>query len=305
MDGEFKGEAGNTLMRRMGKNTNELGDQTFEFEQGLPDAEPGKKLYKTVDKPVDKQVANPNIEQEQVANDPTLNQESKISGAKIVGWTMVGIGAVLFVASLTTYIVKMYQYHNPTFTQIPNYIVDRSDIEEFDANGNRIGLNFKDFTYYRVVKCNRQELGVSSSAKKGVSDYEAMGCGSAADLNGDVGPQWMALYTVRDAAKGSPILADSLLLQTGSSDMPAKCDTALRFFNYDFAVNLGDDAYAYHNEKNGVYFFWDQDENAVLSQTASTFSGGALALVGVLALAVGSAITALFLSPRRKKEQTA
>ena len=112
-------------------------------------------------------------------------------------------------------------------------IVDRADIvtEVTDAKGNKDEIiDFKQFAYYEVVKCNRQEVGIHKSAQKGVSDYASWGCGDAADLNADIGKQWLAMYVNRSAQKGNPILADTLTLQKGSSQTPEGCNGKLHMF---------------------------------------------------------------------------
>ena len=58
-----------------------------------------------------------------------------------------------------------------------------------------------DMAYYQAVLCNR---------KSDSEDYAAMK--DFGDLNGDVGKQWMALYTLKNGS-GS-ILADSLKVVT-------------------------------------------------------------------------------------------
>ncbi|MCR4643948.1 MAG: hypothetical protein K5695_00875, partial [Oscillospiraceae bacterium] len=64
-------------------------------------------------------------------------------------------------------------------------------------------------------------------------------------------------------------------------------------------VDLGDEAYAYDNDMNGVYFFWDTDSNAY---TASSFTTGQLALAGIGGLAVGilGASVVMFATKKRK-----
>ena len=58
-----------------------------------------------------------------------------------------------------------------------------------------------------------------------------------ADLNVDMGQEWIALYTVKSANKGDPVLADSLTLQYGSSKTPNGCSQPLHLFTYTNAVD--------------------------------------------------------------------
>jgi hypothetical protein len=217
-------------------------------------------------------------------------------------WFMA-IGGIMMIAAAVVSGVKIYRYYNRTFLPIPLYIVDEADIVSYstDKNGNEVkNINFDQFLYYEVVKCNRQDIGVNSKAQDGVDQYAEWGCGDAADLNCDVGKQWLALYTVKSSAKGNPILADSLKLQTGSDAVPAGCTAPLHFFTYTFAADLGDEAYAYNNKQNGVYFFWDTDANAF---TATAFTSGQLALAGIGGLAVGIlGATVVMLSTKKRKD---
>jgi hypothetical protein len=218
------------------------------------------------------------------------------------GRWLMGIGGALMLAAAAMKGYQLYKYYNRDFTPIPLYIVDEADIVSYstDKNGNEVkNINFDQFVYYQVVKCDRQEIGVNKHAQDGVDKYAEWGCGDAADLNCDVGKQWLALYTVKSTAKGAPILADSLKLQYGSDAVPAGCTVPLHFFTYTYAADLGDEAYAYNNKQNGVYFFWDTDANAF---TATAFTRGQLALAGIGGLAVGilGATVVMLLTKKRK-----
>ncbi len=82
-----------------------------------------------------------------------------------------------------------------------------------------------------------------SDWQDGVEKYEEWGCGDVADLNGDFGQEWLALYTVKSPKKGAPILADSLTLQYGSRKIPGGCTKGLHLFAYSNAADLGDTAW--------------------------------------------------------------
>ena len=82
--------------------------------------------------------------------------------------------------------------------------------------------------------------------------------------------------------------------------MPTGCRVPLHFFTYTYAADLGDEAYAYNNKQNGVYFFWDFDANAF---TATAFTGGQLALAGVGGLVVGIlGATVVTMMTRKRKD---
>ena len=228
------------------------------------------------------------------------------SGIGYAGRTLVAIGAVLLIGAAVYNGYRFYSYYQKTFTPIPLMIVDEADIVSFtqDAEGNDIkNTDFNQYAYYKAAGCNRQAVGNIGDWQDGVDQYAAWGCGDAADLNGDFGQEWLALYTVKNTAKGAPILADSLTLQYGSADLPEKCTQKLHFFTMTSAVDLGDMAYSYNNDKNGVYFFWDSDKNAETGQMASAFTGGHMAMAGAGGLVLGLLVaTLIFLTKRKKKE---
>ena len=224
----------------------------------------------------------------------------------IHGRVMLGIGAVLMIGSALLRAYQLYEYYQHTFTPIPLMIVDEADIVTYttDAEGNTVeNIDFDQYVYYEAVKCNRQEVGEISDWQSGVAQYAEQGCGDVADLNGDFGQEWLALYTVKSPKKGDPILADTLTLQYGSNHQPKNCNEQLHFFCYTYAADLGDTAYSFNNEKNGIYFFWDSDPQAYdTPKTASAFTGGQLALSGAAGLLIGILGTTLALYPKRKKE---
>jgi len=196
---------------------------------------------------------------------------------------------------------------------IPLMIVDEADVVTYvtddkgspvlDENGNqKKNIDFDTYEFYNAVKCNRPEVGEIGDWQDGVKEYADHGCADVADLNADMGQEWIALYTVRSENKGNPILADSLKLQYGDSKVPEGCTKALHLFTYTNAVDLGDTAWAFNNDKKGVYFFWDEDVNAFAAETASAFGGGALALAGIGGLLIG-ALGSTFAGGMRKKKK--
>ena len=219
------------------------------------------------------------------------------------GKWLMGIGGALMIMAAILKGVQIYKYYNRTFTKIPTMIVDEADIVEYktDKNGNQVRTaNFVSFAYYEAVKCNRQEIGLHTSAQDGVSEYQNWGCGDVADLGADVGKQWLAIYVNRSRLKGNPILADSLKLQKGSSDMPSDCNACLHIFLYKNPVMIDHNEYSFRQDNNGMYLFWKGEETAPL--TSSTFNAGYLALAGIGGLLLGIIGTALVMLPKRKKK---
>ena len=221
-------------------------------------------------------------------------------------WVM-GVGGVLLLASAALKFAQMMKFYDRTFLRIPTYIVHEDDIVKYvvDAEGNAVKtIDIDQYVYYEVVKCNRQAIGLHKKAQDGVDAYASWGCGDAADLKGDVGKQWLALYVNKSREKGDPIFADSIVVQYGSGAMPADCTGCLHGFTYTNAMDIGSDAYSYRNDKNGIYLFWKTDADAVI-QTASTFNTGYLALAAFGGAIVGVLGTTLVLLPKRKKKETA
>ena len=243
----------------------------------------------------------------------TVTETTKMGYA---GRIFLGVGGALLVGAAIVKAVQMYKYYQRDMTPIPRMIVDESDIVTYltDDNGKPIldgngeqkkNIDFKTYEYYSAVKCNRPEVGEIGDWQDGVSDYKDPEhyCFDIADLNADMGQEWIALYTVKSQDKGDPILADSLTLQYGSNKAPKGCTKGLHLFTYTNAVDLGDTAWAFNNDKKGVYFFWDADTNAFAADAASAFSGGQLALAGIGGLILGIAGATLVLNKKRRKDE--
>ena len=232
----------------------------------------------------------------------------------VAGRWMLGIGGVLLVGAAVVKGVQLWKYYDRDMTPIPRMIVDESDVVTYltddsgkpllDENGEqKKNIEFKTFEYYSAVKCNRPDVGEIGDWQSGVKEYQDHNCFDIADLNADMGQEWVALYTVKSSDKGDPILADSLKLQYGSNKKPEGCTQAMHLFTYTNAVDLGDTAWAFNNDKDGVYFFWDVDKNAFAEETASAFGAGHLAMAGIGGLLIGILGASFLLSPRRKKEK--
>jgi hypothetical protein len=125
-----------------------------------------------------------------------------------------------------------------------------------------------------------------------------------ADLNGDKGKGWLALYSVKSDAK-APILAGSLKVVTGTGSVPYGYEAGIHEFGSDSAANLTDARYCYNDDAGGVYVYFKREVPA--SATGSVFAGGSTALVGGLCLAAGAALDAgaMYLTGRRRREPAA
>ena len=247
-------------------------------------------------------------------------QGTKVSTTMgVTGRVFMAVGGALLIAAAIVSAVRLAAYYDRDMLPIPRMIVHESDIVTYltDKQGNPLldekgnqkkNIDFNTYEYYSAVKCNRPDVGEIGDWNDGVSDYKDPEhfCYDIADLNCDMGQEWIGLYYVKSKNKGYPLLADSLKLRYGKQDMPKGCTKALHLFTYTNAVDLGDTAWAYNNDKKGVYFFWDEDTTAFATKTASVFGAGQLALAGIGGLILGLlGATAVWLPKRRKEKVVA
>ena len=219
------------------------------------------------------------------------------SASKLCRGLTIGLGiGVIILAGVTAYFAweDMKAYYNVDFTPIPHYMVDEKDIIGYNKKGDKIMLKNQS-AYYKAVECNRTE-----------SDEFYKVLGNRADMNGDVGKQWLALYSVKKNLM-EPILASSLKVVKGNAQIPAGYETGIHMFGTEAAFNLNSSLYDWNDDAESVYIYFQTDDTAA-STTGSNFTAGTLALSGGAGLALGSVITALAMKTKRKsdkKESTA
>ena len=186
-------------------------------------------------------------------------------------------------------IEELQAYYNVKYAPMPRYMVDVVDITVTGDDGTSTFIR-NDTAYYSAVLTNAPRTG---------EDFVALV--NYADLNGDVGKQWLALYSAK--GKGDPILADSLMVVTGTSSVPFGYSTGIHMFGSDTAFNLTDSRYCYNDNADGVYTYFRRDSGAA-SNAASVFRDGSTALVGGVCLMAGAAIGAggMYLVGKRRKE---
>ena len=182
------------------------------------------------------------------------------------GIAMTCVSAALLVYSIWNTYTELKAYYNAEFTPIPMHMVDESTNDA----GEKV------YTYYTAVKCNRAEAGFVTDANKLLEDY--------GDINGDVGRQWVALYTTKDKAAGDPITSVPVV-RYESSDIPKGSSNALSMFGENVAQNLTNKqlGYTYADGMGGIYMFYNVDENAF---AGSVFSHSSHILISVAAAAV-------------------
>jgi hypothetical protein len=182
----------------------------------------------------------------------------------------------------------MKAYYKVDFTAIPRYMVDEKDIIGYNKKGEKIMLKNQS-AYYKAVECNRTD----ADAMYGV-------LGTCADMNGDVGKQWLALYAVKNDLM-EPVLASSLKAVVGSAEMPAGYKTGIHMFGTEAAFNLNSSLYVWNNSAKSVYVYFKTDDTA--RTTGANFTGGMLALVGGAGIALGAIVTALAIKIKRKSDK--
>ena len=153
------------------------------------------------------------------------------------------------------------------------------------------GRNGEKYFYVYIVDIDKDEF------------YNTLG--DIADLNGDVGQQWLAMYCARNDAE-APILADSLKVVAGNSQIPAGYSKGAHMFGTDAAENINNTLYIWNSGAKSIYLYYKQAEAIIPSLAGSGFSGGVVALsagagLGVGALASGLLVNAF--SKRKKKEE--
>ena len=213
-------------------------------------------------------------------------------------WLAIGFTVAMVVfAAVTTGLAyrDMVNYYKVDFTPIPHYMVEEKDIVSYNEYGDKTVIK-NQTAYYEAVECNR---------KSGDEFYKTLG--TCADMNGDVGKQWLALY-VQKSDVFPPILADSLIAVKGKSDIPAGYKTGIHMFGSGAAFNLNSGLYDWNKDAPGIYVYFKVDSSAAKSASAgSSFTAGNLAISGVAGLGIGAVACALVskAAGRKKKADAA
>ena len=213
---------------------------------------------------------------------------------KLISIGLAVISVIMMAVTAAFTIIDVMNYYDTNFLSIPKIMVDEVDIKDTDKNGNAI-MKKNETAYYRAALCNRTK-GDSSIEEK---NYEAMK--DRADLNGDIGRQWLALYWVKNK-KQNPILADSLLYQLGGSGLPDGYKTGIHEFGSQSACNLNKKAYLFPDDPPSIkVFFKNADKNVTeLMNTGSVMSYGYIALSGGCGVVIGAILMGLITSRKRK-----
>ena len=208
------------------------------------------------------------------------------------GKLSAGIGvAVIILVGVTTYLSyrDMVNHYKVEFTPIPRFMVDEKDITAFNNKGEKIVIKNQE-AYYKAATCNRSS---------GDEFYNVLG--DIADLNGDVGKQWLAMYYSKNETE-QPILADSLKVVTGNSQLPANYSTGIHMFGTGAAENINNSLYVWNSDARSVYvYFMHRDTGSNLS--GSGFSSGSLAIAGGAGLGLGALVSGLLVNVANKNKK--
>lgn len=204
----------------------------------------------------------------------------------------IGCGvAMIILAGISVYLTwrDLTAKYKVDFSQIPAYIVDEKDITAYNSKGEKIVIKNQS-AYYKAVETNRNE---------GDDWYDILGTKS--DLNGGVGKQWLALYSVKNEA-GMPILASSLKVVRNDANVPSGYETGIHMFGTETAANLNNPLYTF-SEGTSAYIYFKTDENAKnTNDTGSIFTGGYMALAAAAGLGLGILGTVLVTKIKKKKK---
>lgn len=186
------------------------------------------------------------------------------------GIGMTAVSIVIMGISLWRTYEDLKAYYSVEFSPIPMHMVHQGT----DENNENV------FTYYTAVNCNRQEAQMVNDKTKILKGF--------GDINGDVGKQWVALYTTTDPAAGHPITTD-FVVKYADFNIPDE-DSALSLFGENTAQNLTNSkgGFTYADGKNGIYLFYGTDPTIFAGSVFSTESYALIAGAGMIVAAIVS-----------------
>ena len=207
------------------------------------------------------------------------------------------------ICSIVTTVGDLKAYYRTDYLPIPGIMVEAKDITIDDGNGNPI-MAKNQSAYYRVVRCNRTE----GDSETEIDNYKAME--DKADLNGDIGRQWLALYTVK-YEYGKPILADSFKVVKKSNSIPDGYKIGIHEFgtyNTELdlapALDLNTPKYLFPDNPPSIKVYYKTEEKSKneLLATGSLFTPGAMAIGTGTGVILGALFMWLFMRRRRAQD---
>ncbi len=225
-------------------------------------------------------------------NKVASNAASKSKICAYLGTAFTVAMVALSIYSIISTVQELMAYYKVEYSPIPKYIVEETAITETVDGVTTVKRN--DSAYYRVVECNR---------KPDADFYEQLQ--NYADLNGDVGKEWLALYFAKQVDQ-APIKADSLKVVTGTSSIPnGYSNLGIHNFETKNAYNLTSPYYCYNDTPKGTYVYYQVDESILknASLAGSNFSTGSAVLFSGIGAVVGAGIAlAIMLILNKRKE---
>ena len=117
-----------------------------------------------------------------------LASKSNLTKYLMAGFSL--LSALLEGISIYTSITELMENYKVEFSPVPKYMMDETEIKVANEKGESVSMG-KQPVMYKTVPCNRTE-GSSAIEKK---NFEILK--DRNDLNGDVGKQWLSLYSIK------------------------------------------------------------------------------------------------------------
>ena len=205
---------------------------------------------------------------------------------------MIGLGVAAVILTAISIILQyqdMVNHYKTEFTPIPRYMIDEKDLIGYNSKGEKVILKNQE-AYYKAAECNRTG-----------DDEKYKEIGTYADLNGDVGKQWLALYYVKNNDIVEPILASSLTAVVNSTDVPSGYNTGVHMFGSNAAFNLNSASYVWNNTAKSVYIYFKNGEAKNAKTNATGFTNGMVVLIGGVGFVAGVVFCIFTVKIKRKK----
>lgn len=229
-------------------------------------------------------------------NEMSAGRASATTGSAIARYLSIGmavLAVILTTVSAVMTVLDVQKFYDTEYVPIPRIMADRVKGDSYDEDGNQIARKDR-LAYYRVIKCNRTE-GDSDITKK---NYEIMK--DSADLKGDIGRQWLALYGIK-FEQGKPILANSLKYVISQDGVPDGYSTGIHEFGSVAACDLNKKIYVFPDDPPSIRVFFKTDDKMVrqIREAGSIFSPGSMAFGAGIGMIVGGLLVGLIMRRRR------
>ena len=213
-----------------------------------------------------------------------------IKGMKIATGVLVVVTIALGIWTVISGISDLRAYYNRDMDlyPIPENMVDEAEAEDGSMT----------YTYYKAVQSNRVERGFTE-------DREALE--DNADLNGDLGKEWLALYYTKDESAGNPIMVSDIAGFTVVKGQDATPDglTALTLFDQENPVNLTNEDWVWNDVAGGLYLYYAVDAAATTASIFSHVNKWVIYIGGGVLVAAIFFLGGIFIGGKRRKSREA